>query len=177
MVGIVSRVVISCATGTGTASSTIEKQPAASSARASSTRRRACSAVRPWALNPPSAVADCGVRPMCPITGMPAPTIAATRESDGPAPSSLTASAPASLTNRIAFVTASASETWNDPKGMSATTSGRCDPRVTARVSTIISSIDAGTVESCPSTVIAAESPTRIRSTPASSARRPDGAS
>ena len=41
----------------------------------------------------------------------------------------------------------------------------------------IISSIVAGTVESWPSTTIAAESPTRIRSTPASSAIRPDGAS
>ena len=114
---------------------------------------------------------------MWPMTGMPAPTIARTRESDGPAPSSLTASAPASLTNRIALPTASASETWNEPNGMSAITSGRRAPRVTARVRTIISSIDAGTVESWPSTVIAAESPTRIRSTPASSASRPDGAS
>ena len=60
---------------------------------------------------------------------------------------------------------------------MSATTSGRRAPRVTARVSTSISSIVAGTVESWPSTVIAAESPTRIRSTPAASASRPDGAS
>ena len=60
---------------------------------------------------------------------------------------------------------------------MSAITSGRRAPRVTARVSTIISSIEAGTVESWPRTVIAAESPTRIRSTPDSSARRPDGVS
>ena len=42
---------------------------------------------------------------MWPITGMPAPTIARTRESIGPAPSSLTASAPASLTKRTAFST------------------------------------------------------------------------
>ena len=40
---------------------------------------------------------------MWPITGMPASTIARTRESIGPAPSSLTASAPPSLTRRIAF--------------------------------------------------------------------------
>ena len=45
---------------------------------------------------------------------------------------------------------------------MSATTSGRRAPRVTARVRTSISSIVAGTVESWPRTVIAAESPTRI---------------
>ena len=67
-------------------------------------------------------VADCGVRPMWPITGMPAPTSAWTRESVGPAPSSLTASAPASLTKRTALRSASSSETWNEPNGMSATT-------------------------------------------------------
>ncbi len=60
---------------------------------------------------------------------------------------------------------------------MSATTSGRRAPRVTARASTIISSIVAGTVEEWPRTVIAAESPTRTMSMPASSARRPLGAS
>ena len=135
------------------------------------------SADRPCALKPPSIVADCGVRPTWPITGMPAPTIDATRVRVGPAPSSLTASAPDSLTKRIAFSSASVSETWNEPNGMSAITSGRRAPRVTARVSTIISSIVAGTVESCPRTVIAAESPTRTRSAPASSASRPDGAS
>ncbi len=59
--------------------------------------------------------------------------------------------------------------------GMSATTNGRRAPRVVARVRTIMSSIVAGTVESSPSTVIAAESPTRIRSTPAWSAITPDG--
>ena len=91
------------ATGEGTASSTSAKQPAASSAIASSTSCRAFSAVRPCALKPPSIVADCGVRPMWPMTGMPAPTSARTRESVGPAPSSLTASAPASLTKRIAL--------------------------------------------------------------------------
>ena len=101
---------------------------------------------------------------MCPITGMPAPTIARTRESIAPAPSSFTASAPASLTKRIALRTASSSETWNEPNGMSAITSGRRAPRVTARVSTSISSIVAGTVESWPSMVIAAESPTSTRS-------------
>ena len=94
IVGIESRRVISSATGAGTASSTIEKQPAASSARASSRSWAAFSAVRPCALKPPSIVADWGVRPIWPITGIPAPTIAATRVSVGPAPSSLTASAP-----------------------------------------------------------------------------------
>ena len=111
------------------------------------------------------------------MTGMPPPTSAWTRESIGPAPSSLTASAPASFMNRIALCIASSSDTWKEPKGMSATTSGRRAPRLTARVSTIISSIVAGTVESWPSTVIAAESPTRMMSAPAASASRPEGAS
>ena len=63
----------------------------------------AFSAVRPCALKPPSIVADCGVRPRWPITGMPASTIALTRASIAPAPSSFTASAPASFTKRMAF--------------------------------------------------------------------------
>jgi len=60
---------------------------------------------------------------------------------------------------------------------MSAITSGRRAPRFAARVRINISSIVAGTVESWPCTTIAAESPTRIRSTPAASAMRADGAS
>ena len=60
---------------------------------------------------------------------------------------------------------------------MSAITSGRLAPRVTARVRMSISSIVAGTVESWPSTVIAAESPTSTRSAPAWSASLPPGAS
>jgi hypothetical protein len=60
----------------------------------------------------------------------------------------LTASAAASFTNRTAFSSASSSDTWNDPNGMSATTIGRFAPRVTARVRISSSSIDAGTVES-----------------------------
>src|SRR3972149_563761 len=62
------------------------------------------------------------------MTGIPASTIVRARESDGPAPSSLTASASASLTKRIAFSSADSSETWNEPNGMSATTSGRGGP-------------------------------------------------
>ena len=122
-------------------------------------------------------VADCGVRPTCPITGTPAPTIACTRESVGPAPSSLTASAPASLTKRTAFSTADSSEAWKEPNGMSAITSGRFAPRTTARVSISSSSIVTGTVDSFPSTTIPAESPTSTSSTPASSAMRPLGKS
>ena len=97
------------------------------------------------------------------------------RASIGPAPSSLTASAPASLRNRPAARRASSSLTWYDMNGRSATTSARRQARVTAAVSISISSIVAGTVEVWPSTTIAAESPTSTRSTPARSAMRPDG--
>ncbi len=60
---------------------------------------------------------------------------------------------------------------------MSATTIGRFAPRVTHCVISRISSIVTGTVDSRPCTTIPDESPTRIRSTPAASARRPLGAS
>jgi len=46
------------------------------------------------------------------MTGIPASTIARARETIGPALSSLTTSAPASLTNRIAFSSAFSSDTW-----------------------------------------------------------------
>ncbi len=90
----------------GTASKTIAKQPAACSASASSAICAAWPAVLPWALKPPSAVAVCGVRPTWPITGIPARTIARARSTEEPPRSSLTASQPASLTNRCAFAIA-----------------------------------------------------------------------
>lgn len=43
---------------------------------ASATTRAASSAWRPAGRNPPSSETDCGVRPTCPITAMPAPTTA-----------------------------------------------------------------------------------------------------
>ena len=85
---------------------------------------------------------------MCPMTGMPAPTIALTRSTDAPAPSSLTARAPPSLTKRMAVFSAIRLETWKDPNGMSAITNARRAPRATARVSISISSTVTGTVES-----------------------------
>ena len=91
------------ATAAGTASKTIAKQPAACSASASRAICAADSAVRPCALKPPSALADCGVRPTWPITGIPEPAIARARSTEAPPRSSLTASQPASLTNRCAF--------------------------------------------------------------------------
>jgi len=111
IVGMSSASVIRAATGAGTASRTSEKQPASWSASASSNSCTAFDAVRPWALKPPSMVAVCGVRPMCPMTGMPTPVSACTRESIEPAPSSLTASALASFTKRIAFSSACSSDT------------------------------------------------------------------
>ena len=112
---------------------------------------------------------------MCAITGIPASTIARTRDT---APSSLTTSAPPSLTKRIALRTASSSETWYEPNGMSPTTIGRRDWRDTVRVRNSISSTVTGTVvPSWPSITIAAVSPTRTTSMPASSANRAPGAS
>ncbi len=70
---------------------------------------------------------------------------------------------------------ASRSSTWYDMNGRSATTSGCVEPRAEARVSISISSIVTGTVDGCPSTVMAAESPTSTSSTPASLATLPDG--
>ena len=80
------------------------------------------------------------------MTAMPASTIVCTRETIGPAPSSLIASAPASLTKRIAFSSAFSSETWNEPNGMSPTTIGCRAERATVRVRNSISSIVTGTV-------------------------------
>ena len=162
IVGTVSARVIARRPAAGTASSTIAKQPAASSASASSTSCCARSARAALRLEAAEHVAVCGVRPTWPITGMPASTIARARETDVPPPSSLTASAPPSLTRRTALLTACSSETWYEPNGMSATTSGRFAPRVTHCVMNTISSIVTGTVESRPCTTMPAESPTRI---------------
>jgi hypothetical protein len=103
--------------------------------------------------------------------------IARTRETIRPAPSSLTTSAPPSFTSRTALATACSSEISYEPNGRSPTTSGRRAERVTARVRKIISSSVTGTVDSWPSITMAAVSPTRISSTPASSASSAAGAS
>jgi hypothetical protein len=80
------------------------------------------------------------------MTGIPAATIAWTRDRLVPAPSSLTTSAPASLTKRIAVSTACSSETWYEPKGRSPITIGRRAVRATVRVMKSISSTVTGTV-------------------------------
>jgi hypothetical protein len=118
--------VISAATGAGTASRTIEKQPDSLELERASTslaRGFVRLALRFEASRASSRTA--AVRPTWPITGIPASTIARARETDGPAPSSFTTSARASFTNRIALRTASSSETWYEPNGMSPTTIGR----------------------------------------------------
>ena len=81
------------------------------------------------------------------MTGTPASTMAVTRAIIGPAPSSLTPSAPA-FTRRTALSTASASDAWKDPNGMSPMTSARGFARATAPVSITASSMLTGTVVS-----------------------------
>ncbi len=104
---------------------------------------------------------------------MPAPTIARARLTEfAPPPSSFTQSQPASLTILIAVVTACSSETSYDPNGRSPISSGVRRPRRAARVRTSMSFSSTGVVALKPSTVVAAESPTRTRSTPADSAAR-----
>ena len=83
---------------------------------------------------------------MWPMTGMPAPTMARARPTIDPAPSILTASAPASLTRRTALRTASSSLTWKAPSGRSAMKKARCVPRRAARDSITISSMLIGVV-------------------------------
>ena len=177
IVGTESRPVTSSATGAGTASSTIAKQPAASSSLASWTSCRASSLRRPCALKPPRTVEVCGVSPTWPMTPIPASTIARARCTDVPPRSSLTTSAPPSLTRRIALCTACSSETSYESKGMSPTTIGRRAPRETHWVMKTISSMVTGTVDARPCTTMPELSPTRIRSMPAASARRALGAS
>ena len=110
--GISITPISSSVTAAGIASNTSAKQPASCRASASAAIRAAAAAVRPWAFQPPSAVAVWGVSPTWPITGMPAATIARARLTEpAPPPSSLTASQPASLTMRTAVAIACSSET------------------------------------------------------------------
>ena len=71
---------IAAATGAGTASSTSANAPASCERQRVVEQLSAASAVRPWARKPPSRVADCGVRPMWPITPMFDSAIARTRD-------------------------------------------------------------------------------------------------
>ena len=85
------------------------------------------------------------------------------------APSNFTAIAPASLKNRVDVASACSGEVSYDPKGRSATTIARLDPRTTARVSGIKSSTVTAMVFSSPRKLFPALSPTSSTGMPASS--------
>ena len=85
------------------------------------------------------------------------------------APSILTAIAPASLKKRVDVASACSGEDSYEPKGRSATTMARCEPRTTARVSGINSSTVTGIVFSSPKKLFPALSPTSNTGMPASS--------
>ena len=71
MVGIGTALVILAASGSTMPSSTTAKAPASATIRASSSCSAQLSSSRPWVLKPPITWLDCGVRPVCAITGMP----------------------------------------------------------------------------------------------------------
>ena len=95
--------VTALATPLGTHSSTMEKTPAASSAFASATSFAAPSGVPPCILKPPKLEADCGVRPMWPMTGMPTSTMRRMVSAMAAPPSSLTQSQFVSMRMRQAL--------------------------------------------------------------------------
>ena len=68
---------------------------------------RAWSRVLPWTRILPAVLIDCGVRPMWPMTGMPARTSVSMTRAVRTPPSTLTAWAPASRRKIPAFSTAS----------------------------------------------------------------------
>mmetsp|Transcript_37588 Transcript_37588/g.85339 ORF Transcript_37588/g.85339 Transcript_37588/m.85339 type:complete len:203 (-) Transcript_37588:220-828(-) len=131
MVGMESSFVTSWATGAGTISSTMPKQPASCSSRAAARSSSACSAVRPCTLYPPRAAKDCGVKPMCPMTATPAATSALTCGTIWRPPSSLTASTRPSFTRRTPLRAASSAVRY-EPNGRSPMTSARFVPRAAA---------------------------------------------
>lgn len=102
MVGMPRRLVIRLATSAGMASSTKAKQPAAWRESASSRTWRAPRVVLPWTRNPPRAFCRWGVRPMWPITGMPARVIRLMVGAISLPPSSLTLCTRPSLMIRMA---------------------------------------------------------------------------
>ena len=81
------------ASSAGTSSSTTAKAPASWTARASAMSLRADSFERPCTRKPPSWLTACGVRPMWPMTGMPAVTMASMVRAERTPPSTLTACA------------------------------------------------------------------------------------
>ena len=71
MVGISNFSVTSVASFSGTHSSTTANAPASCTASASSISFCAAASVFPCTLNPPNALIDCGVSPICAHTGIP----------------------------------------------------------------------------------------------------------
>ena len=96
IVGMRSRSVMAAASCSGTSSSTIANAPASWTASASASSDRAWSRVLPWTRTLPSALIAWGVRPMWPMTGMPARTSVSIIRAVRTPPSTLTAWAPAS---------------------------------------------------------------------------------
>ncbi|MPM45323.1 hypothetical protein SDC9_92009 [bioreactor metagenome] len=134
MVGMLTDFVISCASLSGIHSSVMAKTPAFSNNLASSNNLFALCSSLPCTLNPPKAFTDCGVNPICPITGICASTMAFIVSVKRAPPSIFTASAPPSLIILPAFRTASSFEIWYDKKGMSATINAFFTPRTTVFV-------------------------------------------
>ena len=104
------------------------------------------------------------------MTGMSARTQAAMASAIRSPPSSLTAAAPANLSINPALRTACRGLIWYVKNGKSATTSARFTPRTTQAVWYCIWASVTGSGVSWPWTTMPRESPTRIASTPASSA-------
>ena len=103
------------------------------------------------------------------ITGMSTRAIASMVAAIGIPPSSFTMLTPPSFTRRMELRTAALVPCWKAPNGRSPTTMARRAPRLTMRQWYTISSRVTGSVVSWPWTTMPRESPTRSRSTPASS--------
>ena len=117
----------------------------------------------------PYCSAVCGVMPNCANTGMPARAMAVTVSGKSAAPSSLSMSMPASLTMRIAALTAYWVPSCSGPNGKSALSSARLTPRRTALQTTSISSIVISNGLAWPHRLTPTVSPTETISTPARS--------
>ena len=102
MVGTATCSVIRRASGSATASITIENAPASATALASASIGPQSSSSRPWARNEPIVLIDCGVSPTWPITGTPRSARNAMVSAMRRPPSSLIAPQPVSFSTRAA---------------------------------------------------------------------------
>ena len=170
---MVSSLATRAASVAGIFSSTRAKHPASSSSRASLMSFSASASSLARTVYEPYLLMLCGMRPRCPMMGMPAARMRRTASITSTPPSSLSASAWVIFIILMAFCTASMSPVWYEPKGMSTTTRARCTPRTTDLAMNIIWSSVTGSVVRLPHITFEAESPTSITSTPASSTMRP----